>query len=154
MRDGVGEGFYSIGVAAEQLEMHPQTLRKYEQAGFLTPQRMGTLRLYSDEDLERLRVIKHFVEEMGLNISGVELALNITAQLLQLRSRLSAIREPSHSDETTLGRVDDMLSKLGLRVAEQETPERQKELSSPRIPGFEFRPGQVLRFVKNGEQSD
>ena len=107
---------------------------------------MGTLRLYSNEDMERLRVIKHFVEELGLNIAGVEAALKMTAQLLQIRARLSAIEEPSYSDKETLKAVDSMLSDLGLRVAEAGT-QREKELPPPQVPSFKFRPGQVLRIV-------
>ena len=69
--------------------MHPQTLRKYERAGFLEPLRMGALRAYSDEDVARLRLIKHFVEGLGLNLAGVEVALAFTGELLAMRERLS-----------------------------------------------------------------
>ena len=68
-------GIYLISVVAETLDMHPQTLRKYERAGFVAPLRMGALRTYSDEDVARLRLIKHFVDDMGLNLAGVQLAL-------------------------------------------------------------------------------
>ena len=151
MQDRTMQGFYLIGVVADELEMHPQTLRKYEQAGFLTPQRMGTLRLYSDEDMERLKVIKHFVEGLGLNIAGVEVALNMTTQLLQLRARLGAKKETSDSDNETIAEVDQMLTDLGLRVADVKTPEPQRELPPPQMPSFEFRPGQTLRFVMTRE---
>ena len=78
-------GIYLISVVAETLDMHPQTLRKYERAGFVVPLRMGALRTYSDEDVARLRLIKHFVDDMGLNLSGVQLALKMTSELLALR---------------------------------------------------------------------
>ena len=78
-------GIYLISVVAETLDMHPQTLRKYERAGFVAPLRMGALRTYSDEDVARLRLIKHFVDDMGLNLSGVQLALKMTSELLALR---------------------------------------------------------------------
>ena len=64
------QGIYLISMVAETLEMHPQTLRKYERAGFVVPLRMGTLRTYSDEDVARLRLIKHFVDGLGLNLAG------------------------------------------------------------------------------------
>ena len=67
-------GIYLISVVAETLDMHPQTLRKYERAGFVVPLRMGALRTYSDEDVARLRLVKHFVDDMGLNLAGVQLA--------------------------------------------------------------------------------
>ena len=70
-------GIYLISMVAETLDMHPQTLRKYERAGFVAPLRMGTLRTYTDEDVARLRLIKHFVDDLGLNLAGVEMALGI-----------------------------------------------------------------------------
>ena len=110
------QGLYIISVASQILEMHPQTLRKYERAGFVEPPRMGTLRLYSEQDIARLRLIKYLVEELGLNLSGVELALSLSASLLGLRSKLEA-SELRNADRTHLiSDVDDMLLKLGLQV--------------------------------------
>ena len=71
-------GLYILSVAAGILEMPPQTLRKYERAGFIAPPRSGAIRLYSESDLSSLRSIKHFVDNMGLNIPGVRLALRLT----------------------------------------------------------------------------
>ena len=147
MQERITQGFYLIGVVAQEMQMHPQTLRKYEQAGFLTPHRMGSFRLYSDEDLERLRVIKHFVEGMGLNIAGVQVALNMTAQLLLLRARLGAIKDPSNSDKEALRSIDKMLAEYGLQVAERDRHEPPKKLQVPQMPSFEFQPGQVLHFI-------
>ncbi|MSQ33543.1 MAG: MerR family transcriptional regulator [Dehalococcoidia bacterium] len=80
------QGLYIISVAARLLAMHPQTLRKYERAGFITPGRTGgMLRLYSSTDIARLRLIKHLVEELGLNLAGVQLALELTHGLEALR---------------------------------------------------------------------
>jgi len=139
MQERIAQGFYLIGAVAQELQMHPQTLRKYEQAGFLTPHRM--------EDLERLRVIKHFVEGMGLNIAGVQVALNMTAQLLQLRARLGEIKDPSNSDKETLRSVDKMLAEYGLQVAKRDRHEPPKMLQAPQMPSFEFQPGQALHFI-------
>jgi MerR family transcriptional regulator/heat shock protein HspR len=78
-------GLYIISVAARLLEMHPQTLRKYERAGFLTPDRTGgMLRLYSEEDIARLQLIKHLVDDLGLNLSGVQLALQLATVLREV----------------------------------------------------------------------
>ncbi len=80
------DGVYIISVAARIVEMHPQTLRKYERIGLVSPFRTGgMLRLYSEEDLARLRLIKHLVGDLGLNLSGVELVLVIFNRLLKLR---------------------------------------------------------------------
>lgn len=82
-------GVYVISVAARMLGMHPQTLRKYERLGFIMPSRtVGMLRLYSEEDIARLRLIKYLVEERGLNIAGVQLALNLFAEILDMRNKL------------------------------------------------------------------
>ncbi len=84
------EPLFVISVAARLVEMHPQTLRKYEREGLIAPSRTtGNLRLYSDRDIERLRQVKYLVEERGLNLAGVQLALDLTARLRELRSRIS-----------------------------------------------------------------
>lgn len=110
------QGLYIISVAAQILEMHPQTLRKYERAGFVEPPRMGTLRLYSEEDIARLRLIKHLVDEMGLNLAGVELALELTSKLLQIRSKLESSSGRSSDRGDLIRDVDEVLLKLGLTV--------------------------------------
>ena len=72
--------------------MHPQTLRKYEREGLIAPSRTtGNLRLYSYRDIERLRQVKYLVEERGLNLAGVQIALDMTQSLLELRGRLAGI---------------------------------------------------------------
>ena len=86
------EGVYIISVAARILEMHPQTLRKYERVGLVTPSRtMGMLRLYSEEDIARLRLIKHLVGDLGLNLAGVQLVLEAFNHLLRVRARVNAV---------------------------------------------------------------
>ena len=89
---GSVEGVYIISVAARILEMHPQTLRKYERAGLVNPSRtVGMLRLYSEEDIARLRLIKHLVGDLGLNVAGVHLVLKVFNNLLATRGRLGAV---------------------------------------------------------------
>jgi MerR family transcriptional regulator/heat shock protein HspR len=84
--DGVEfSGVYIISVAARLLEMHPQTLRKYERVGLVQPSRTGgQLRLYSNDDLLRLRVIRRLVDELGLNLAGVRLVLDLVDPLRRL----------------------------------------------------------------------
>lgn len=85
MNDVEFRGVYIISVAARLLEMHPQTLRKYERVGLVQPSRTGGhLRLYSNEDLLRLRVIRRLVEELGLNLAGVRLVLDLVGPLRRL----------------------------------------------------------------------
>jgi MerR family transcriptional regulator/heat shock protein HspR len=80
---------YMISVAAELVGMHPQTLRMYEQKGLVHPQRTaGNTRLYSDVDVERLRLIQRLTTELGLNLAGVERVLHMEDELESLRKRM------------------------------------------------------------------
>ena len=102
------EGVYIISVAARILEMHPQTLRKYERAGLVRPSRtVGMLRLYSEEDIARLRLIKHLVGDLGLNLAGVQLVLRLFNRMLEIRAKL-----PRVPDERLEEFVDMSLDEL------------------------------------------
>ena len=77
---------YFISMAARLLDMHPQTLRKYERLGLVRPTRtIGSVRLYSRGELERLRLIKHLVEEAGINLAGVQRLLTIAEAVQRMR---------------------------------------------------------------------
>jgi MerR family transcriptional regulator/heat shock protein HspR len=90
------EPLFVISVAARLVEMHPQTLRKYEREGLIAPSRtQGNLRLYSDRDIEQLRQVKYLVEDRGLNLSGVQLALELTKRLRKLRAQAESERQQS-----------------------------------------------------------
>jgi MerR family transcriptional regulator, heat shock protein HspR len=78
--------FYLISMAAELLGMHPQTLRKYERLGLIQPPRTrGSVRVYSQEEIERLRLIKHLVDELGINLAGVQRLLSIAEVMARIR---------------------------------------------------------------------
>jgi MerR family transcriptional regulator, heat shock protein HspR len=91
-------GVFMISVAAELAEMHPQTLRMYEQRGLITPQRSakGT-RLYSQQDVERLRRIQEMTTELGLNLAGVERVLELEAQLERAQRKLEQLEAKSRA---------------------------------------------------------
>jgi MerR family transcriptional regulator/heat shock protein HspR len=77
---------YFISMAARLLHMHPQTLRKYERLGLVRPTRtVGSMRLYSREELDRLRLIKHLVDEAGVNLAGVQRLLSIAEAVQRIR---------------------------------------------------------------------
>ena len=109
------QGVYIISVAARMLRMHPQTLRKYERVGLVAPSRtVGFLRLYSEEDIARLRMIKHLVGDLGLNLAGVQLAMELFNQLIDLKARSRILQGKTlkdHLDES----VDEMLDLLHAR---------------------------------------
>ena len=83
---------YMISVAAELVGMHPQTLRLYEAKGLVRPGRTpGGTRLYSESDLERLRLIQRLTTELGLNLAGVEHVLRLQDELRRMQSRMERL---------------------------------------------------------------
>ena len=80
---------YMISAVAEQYEIHPQTLRLYEREGLLKPSRSeGNTRLYTPEDLERLEVILHLTRDLGVNLAGVEIILNMREKMGQMHAQI------------------------------------------------------------------
>src|SRR5512132_4598214 len=83
---GVEEDLYFISIAARMLGMHPQTLRKYERLGLVQPSRtIGSMRLYSREELERLKMIKRLVDDGGVNLAGVQRLLSVAEIVQRIR---------------------------------------------------------------------
>ena len=88
------EGVYIISVAARILDVHPQTLRKYERLELINPGRtLGRLRLYSREDIRKVRLIQHLAGNLGLNLAGVEFALSMVDNLVRFKQRLESAVE-------------------------------------------------------------
>jgi MerR family transcriptional regulator, heat shock protein HspR len=82
---------YMISAVAEQYEIHPQTLRLYEREGLLAPSRSeGNTRLYTDEDLERLEVILKLTRDLGVNLAGVEIILNMREKMDEMQRQIGA----------------------------------------------------------------
>ena len=89
MAKGRSKAAYMISSVAEQYAIHPQTLRLYEREGLLKPSRSeGNTRLYTDDDLERLEVILHLTRELGVNLAGVEIILNMREKMAQMQSQI------------------------------------------------------------------
>src|SRR4051794_10390422 len=83
---GIEQDLYLISMAARMLGMHPQTLRKYERLGLIQPTRtIGSMRLYSRDELERLKVIKRLVDDGGINLAGVQRLLSIAEVVQRIR---------------------------------------------------------------------
>jgi MerR family transcriptional regulator/heat shock protein HspR len=96
---------YMISVAAELVGMHPQTLRIYETKGLIRPKRTaGNTRLYSEADLERLRLIQQLTNELGLNLAGVEQVLELQGQVERMRRRLDRMEREMRSAVTEVHR--------------------------------------------------
>lgn len=86
------EPLYVISIAAGRVGMHPQTLRTYERAGLLKPARRGSNRLYSDSDIERLLQIQRLTQDLGVNLAGVEVILNLLEQIAEMQQELDELR--------------------------------------------------------------
>ncbi|OFW18216.1 MAG: hypothetical protein A3H97_20160 [Acidobacteria bacterium RIFCSPLOWO2_02_FULL_65_29] len=110
----IEEHVYFISVAARMLGMHPQTLRKYERLGLVQPSRtIGSMRLYSRDELARLKVIKRLVDDGGVNLAGVQRLLSVAEALQRIRA-LMRDQSLSARDARRLGQeMDDLLQMLG-----------------------------------------
>jgi MerR family transcriptional regulator/heat shock protein HspR len=95
----MSERFYTIKVAAELCGMHEQSLRMYERRGLIAPQRSpGNIRHFSDADVEQIRFIKRLVDELGVNLAGVEVIMHMRQQLIEMQHELAALRDERSSD--------------------------------------------------------
>ena len=113
------EGVYIISVAARLLEMHPQTLRKYERLGLIQPVRtVGMLRLYSQEDLRKVMLIRHLMDNLGLNLAGVEFALKLVNNLSVFSRRLARATDDAGVAENIREEVALLCSSLSLPAPE------------------------------------
>jgi MerR family transcriptional regulator/heat shock protein HspR len=92
---------YMISIAAELVGMHPQTLRIYENKGLVRPKRTrGNTRLYSESDLERLRLIQRLTTELGLNLAGVEVVLRLEDELRKAHGRIERLERQLREEVT------------------------------------------------------
>lgn len=109
---------YLISVAARMLDMHPQTLRKYERLGLVRPLRtLGSMRVYTRDELERLRLIKQLVDDDGINLAGVQRLLSIAEAVRKLRPLLSeppARQRPDETRRQIAQQMDDIARMLGM----------------------------------------
>ena len=86
--------YYTIKVAAELCGMHEQSLRMYERRGLITPRRSpGNIRHFSDQDVEQIRFIKRLIDDLGVNLAGVEVILHMREQLIETQRELKELRQ-------------------------------------------------------------
>ena len=114
---GLEHDLYLISMAARMLGMHPQTLRKYERLGLVQPTRtLGSMRLYSREELDRLKVIKRLVDDGGINLAGVQRLLSIAEVVTRIRPLVTTSRDESARDvrRRLAQEVDELARMLGL----------------------------------------
>ena len=114
-------GVFMISVAAELAEMHPQTLRMYEQRGLIEPKRSpkGT-RLYSHEDVEKLRRIQQMTAELGLNLAGVERVLELEEQLERTRKRVALLERRRGELEAEISALEGKREQVKAEIVRYE----------------------------------
>src|SRR5882724_9313612 len=111
----VDQDLFFISMAARMLGMHPQTLRKYERLGLVQPSRtIGSMRLYSREELQRLKAIKRLVDDGGINLAGVQRLLSIAEIVQRIRPLMPTINEEplSPRDARRLSHEMDELARM------------------------------------------
>ena len=114
---------YMISAVAEQFEIHPQTLRLYEREGLLKPSRSeGNTRLYTDQDLERLEVILKLTRDLGVNLAGVEIILNMREKMAEMQ-----------------GQIEDFVASLNTEISQRARPVAQDRPERSLIPVIEVR---------------
>src|SRR4051794_23282611 len=105
MAKGKSRAAYMISAVAERYEIHPQTLRLYEREGLLAPSRSdGNTRLYTDDDLDRLEVILKLTRELGVNLAGVEIILNMREKMSEMQSQMEEFVRQLNTELATRSR--------------------------------------------------
>jgi MerR family transcriptional regulator, heat shock protein HspR len=113
-------GVYIMRVASMLTGMHPQTLRKYERAGLLEPSRCKKLRMYSEDDIARLRMIKYLVEDVGLNLAGVKIALKLQSAVMDVKKQLEVNSINEKKRKRLLTTLDEALEILGAMLLPED----------------------------------
>jgi MerR family transcriptional regulator/heat shock protein HspR len=111
------DDLYLISMAAELLDMHPQTLRKYERLGLVRPQRtLGSMRVYTRDELDRLKLIKSLVDDAGINLAGVRRLLKIAEVVGRMRPIAGdlATHVPAADHARLVREIDEIFKLLGL----------------------------------------
>jgi MerR family transcriptional regulator/heat shock protein HspR len=123
---------YMISAVAEQYQIHPQTLRLYEREGLLAPSRSdGNTRLYTDDDLERLEVILKLTRDLGVNLAGVEIILNMRQKTAAMQNQIEAF-------------VSTLNQEFAHQASRQGPPESRRSL----IPVVQMRTPAVIEIPK------
>ena len=131
-QDGSGDnvdrrrGVYMISVAAELAGMHPQTLRIYETRGLITPKRSsGNTRLYSQEDVDRLKRIQELTSEMGMNLAGVERVFELEQEMERLTERVRRLqREAERMERQMLEEIERVRRSFRFELVPYQPPEK------------------------------
>ena len=109
------DDFYLISVAARMLGMHPQTLLKYDRLGLIQPNRtIGSMRVYTLEEIERLRAIKRLVDDAGINLAGIQRLLSIAAVVQRIRPMMRDEPLTAREARRLSQEIEELTKMLGL----------------------------------------
>ena len=122
-RVATDRGVFMISVAAELAEMHPQTLRMYEARGLIEPKRSpkGT-RLYSQDDVDRLRRIQEMTTDWGMNLAGVERVLELEEKLSRMRRKVEALERRAEALQADIAELEQVKRSVKAEIVRYEAP--------------------------------
>ena len=114
---------YTISVAAELVSVHQQTLRHYERLGLIEPHRgKGEIRYYSPQDIEKIQQIRRLIEDLGVNLAGVEVILNMREQMQRMHEDFTeALEQTRQQHEADIRRLKEIIRRMQGSESEQET---------------------------------
>ncbi|MEO5925127.1 MAG: helix-turn-helix transcriptional regulator [Bryobacteraceae bacterium] len=119
----VKKAAFMISAVAEQYQLHPQTLRMYEREGLLTPSRSdGNTRLYTQDDVERLEVILKLTRELGVNLAGVEIILNMREKMAEMQNQ-----------------IEQFVKSLNTEITQRSRPMEQEQTQTTLMPTIDVK---------------
>ncbi len=128
-----GKAYYMISAVAQRYDIHPQTLRLYEREGLLTPSRTeGNPRLYTDEDLEQLETILSLTRDLGVNLAGVEIILNMRRKIEQMQSEVNEFME--YVKRELARGIDDWEQRLSTALVKSSPTDLVRAAQPPPVP--------------------
>jgi MerR family transcriptional regulator, heat shock protein HspR len=128
-----GKAYYMISAVAQKYNIHPQTLRLYEREGLLTPSRTeGNTRLYSEEDLEQLETILSLTRDLGVNLAGVEIILNMRRKIEAMQHEVNEFME--YVKRELARGLDDWEQRLNTALVKSAPTDLVRSTPSPSVP--------------------
>jgi MerR family transcriptional regulator/heat shock protein HspR len=141
MAKKTGKAYYMISAVAQKYNIHPQTLRLYEREGLLTPSRTeGNTRLYSEEDLEQLETILSLTRDLGVNLAGVEIILNMRRKMERMQSEVNEFME--YVKRELARGIDDWEQRLGTALVKSSPTDLVRATSAAAREGGPPSPAQ------------
>jgi MerR family transcriptional regulator/heat shock protein HspR len=133
MSKRTGKAYYMISAVATKYNIHPQTLRLYEREGLLKPSRTdGNTRLYSEEDLEQLETILALTRDLGVNLAGVEIILNMRQKMERMQGEVNEFME--YVKRELARGIDDWEQRLGTALVKSSPADLVKRATPPAVP--------------------